>query len=201
VRWTCHSDAEFSERTKFVTEPPDSVAIPAGAEPFLALLRRYQADQTPHSGRHLLDHLAGTYRLLEAWGNPPATCRAGLFHSIYGTNLFSFRSAGLEERAVIAAAIGAEAERLAYLFCHTDRPLSLLQALIGGSLALPDLSGGAMPITAADLSALLEIEIANFLEQPEDPEVIAEIDRIIRAVDARAISPGAASALAAYLGL
>jgi hypothetical protein len=175
--------------------------MPAGARPFLALLRRYQADATPHSGRHLLDHLAGTYRLLEDWGNPPATCRAGLFHSIYGTNLFTFRSAGLAERAVIRAAIGAPAERLAYLFCQTDRPLSLLQALIRGDPALPDRAGGTMPITAAELSALLEIEIANFLEQPEDPEIIAQIARIIRTVDAGAISPGAASALAAYLGI
>lgn len=174
--------------------------IPQAALRFLPLLQRFHADATPHSGRHLIDHLAGTYRLLEAWGNPASICRAGLFHSIYGTNIFTVRSAGFDQRPLIGDAIGAEAERLAFLFCSVDRPLALLQALIRGDGALPDLAtGGTLQIAPEDLAALLEIEVANFLEQPEDPEIIAQIDRIIRAVDPSVISPGAAAALDAYL--
>jgi hypothetical protein len=174
--------------------------VPDGAQPFLPLLRRYHADETPHGGRHLVDHLIGTYRLLEAWGNPPSVCRAGLFHSIYGTSIFTFRSAGFDQRPVVRDAIGAKAERLAYLFCSVDRPLALLQALIAQGAELPDIvAGGVLPLEAGELSALLEIEVANFLEQPEDRDVIAQIGHIIRAVDPLVISPGAAAALAAYL--
>lgn len=166
----------------------------------LDLLRRYHATETPHSGRHLIDHLVGVHDLLEAWGNKPEICRAGLFHSIYGTNIFTHRSAGFDQRPVIRAAIGAPAERLAYLFCSVDRPLALLQALIRHSPILPDMvAGGDVPVEAWELAALLEIEVANFLEQPEDRDIIARIDQIIRAVDPDAISAGAASALAAYL--
>lgn len=169
-------------------------------EVLLDLLRRYHAAETPHSGRHLIDHLVGVHDLLAAWGNPPEICRAGLFHSVYGTNIFTFRSAGFDQRPVIRAALGETAERLAYLFCSIDRPLALLQALIQRSLTLSDIvAGGDVPIEAWELAALLEIEIANFLEQPEDRDIIAQIDQIIRAVDPDAISAGAASALAAYL--
>ncbi len=175
-------------------------SIPDGARAFLDLLGRYHADETPHGGRRLLDHLVGTYRLLDAWGNGPAICRAGLFHSIYGTNIFAFRSAGLDQRPVIRVAIGEAAERLAYLFCMTNRPLSLLQALLQRQAQLPDIvNGGSLAITPEELSALVEIEVANFLEQPDDREIIAQIDRIIRSVDPGSISPGAAAALAAYL--
>jgi hypothetical protein len=174
--------------------------VPDGARPFLGLLRRYHANETPHSGRHLVDHLVGTYRLLEAWGNPPEVCRAGLFHSIYGTNIFVFRAAGFDQRPVIRDAIGETAERLSYLFCSVDRPLALLQALIAHKAELTDIAGGGtLTLEAGELPALLEIEVANFLEQPEDRDIIAQIDKIIRAVDPSVISAAAAAALAAYL--
>lgn len=143
--------------------------IPDGAAPFIDVLRRYHADATPHSGRTLIDHLLGTYQLLEAWGNPPDICRAGLFHSIYGTNIFAVPSASFDDRPLIRKAIGAPAERLAYLFCVTDRPLAFLQAAAERSDTLTNIvHGGAIPIEPHEVKSLIEIEVANFIEQPEN---------------------------------
>jgi hypothetical protein len=166
----------------------------------LELLHRLQTDETPHTGRSLIDHLIGTYHLLKSWANSEPVCLAGLFHSIYGTNLFVFRSARLDQRRDVRAAIGETAEHLAYLFCTCERPLALLQAVLQPQLGLPNIIDGTpRAIEPEELSALLEIEVANFLEHPEDREVIAQINRIICSTRPNVISPGAAAALAAYL--
>jgi hypothetical protein len=137
---------------------------------------------------------------IKAWGNRESVCRAGLFHSIYGTNIFTVSSAGFDQRARIRTAIGEEAEQLAHLFCSTNRPIALLQALIANQCELEDVvNGGTHRLVRADLVALIEIEVANFLEHPEDREVIAQIAGIIRSTDPAAVSSGAAAALAAYL--
>jgi hypothetical protein len=171
--------------------------IPAGVAPFLALLRRYHADETAHSRRTLVDHLLGVYRLLEDWGNPAEICRAGLFHSIYGTNIFTHRSAQFSDRAVIRAAIGERAERLAFLFCIAERPVAFLKAALEGATILDDIvHGGSHPIDRADLAALIEIEVANFLEQPENPDDIALIKGAIDNIE-KILSAPARAALAA----
>ncbi len=63
--------------------------------------------------------------LLEAWGARPELASAGRFHSVYGTAFF--RAAPLEaqqskDRELVRSVIGEEAERLAFLFSHIDRP-------------------------------------------------------------------------------
>jgi hypothetical protein len=179
-----------------------STPIPAGAAPYLDLLRRYHADATPHSGRALIDHLAGVYRLLEAWNNAPEICRAGLFHSIYGTNIFTVRSASFDDRAHIRAVIGDVAERLAFLFCVSERPVAFLKAALERNYILADVvHGGEVPVTEAELNALIEIEVANFLEQPEEPEDIRLIHRTIASIEVAGpvLTKPARAALAAYL--
>ena len=54
-------------------------------QPHLDLLHGLNADENPHSGGELLDHLRGTHDFLDAWGNEQHVCLGGLFHSIYGT--------------------------------------------------------------------------------------------------------------------
>jgi hypothetical protein len=176
--------------------------IPDGAAPYLELLRRYHADATEHSGRRLIDHLLGVYRLLDSWGDAPEICRAGLFHSIYGTNIFTVKSAGFDDRPAIRDAIGAAAERLAFLFCVSDRPVAFLKAALERTYVLADIvHGGTIPVQPAELNALIEIEVANFLEQPEDPEDIRLIFGAVQSIEAIAqvLTKPARTALAAYV--
>src|SRR5437763_13333476 len=74
-----------------------------------------------HTGKSYLAHLIGVYRLMAAQGCPEELCRAGMFHSIYGTELFQGFKLALEQRPEVRALIGERAERLAYLNCAMDR--------------------------------------------------------------------------------
>ena len=57
-------------------------------------------DSVPHSGeKGFLAHLIGVHRDLESWGCDRDVCRAGLFHSIYGTQLFQKFCLPLDRRA------------------------------------------------------------------------------------------------------
>ncbi|MGB8840220.1 MAG: DUF6817 domain-containing protein [Aliidongia sp.] len=174
-------------------------ALPT-VRPYLDLLRSYHADETPHSGRHLIDHLIATHDLLAQWGNPPDVCRAGLFHSIYGTNIFTLQSASLGDRDRLRAAIGPVAERLAYLFCVIDRPIALLKAALMQDYVLEDRHQNTqITITPDELAQLIEIEVANFLEAPEDVETIRQINLILDRFAPPIIRAETRAALKAYL--
>jgi uncharacterized protein (TIGR02466 family) len=73
-----------------------------------------------HSGRLLSDHLINVYRLLKEEEQSDAVCDAGLFHSIYGTEVYKHSS--VEDRNLICTIIGEEAERLVHLFCTLPMP-------------------------------------------------------------------------------
>lgn len=143
----------------------------------LELLRALSTDESPHSGRTLLDHLQGTQRRLEQWGNPEDICVAGLFHSIYGTEFYKTRSADLSQRDEIRKEIGRRAEELAYLFSACDRRHAFSNVERAGDFTIRDLfqDGRETPISAATLRALLEIEAANWLDQaPPGSDMPAE---------------------------
>jgi hypothetical protein len=78
-------------------------------------------EQVGHTGKSYLAHLIGVYKLMEAQGCPEELCRAGMFHSIYGTERFQGFKLSLERREEVRALIGERAERLAYLNCAMDR--------------------------------------------------------------------------------
>src|SRR5436309_15925801 len=88
-------------------------------------------DKVNHTAKSYLAHLVGLYRLMEAHGATEELCRAGMFHSIYGTQKFQGFKLPLERRDEVRALIGERAERLAYLNCAMYRPSfdrALLQA-------------------------------------------------------------------------
>jgi len=73
----------------------------------------------PHARDTFANHLESTYAILQAWDQPPRVCRAGLVHTAYSGDLFSFfafDAALSSERARLAQLIGDEAEPLVYLF-------------------------------------------------------------------------------------
>src|SRR5262245_20992564 len=87
-------------------------------------------EKIDHTQKTYLAHLIAVYRLMEREGCTEELCRAGMFHSIYGTQLFQGFTLALERRAEVRELIGERAERLAYLNCAMDRP-SLDRAIEG----------------------------------------------------------------------
>jgi hypothetical protein len=78
-------------------------------------------EKIPHTGKTYLGHLINVYRLMKEQGCTEEVCRAGMFHSIYGTEQFQGFKLELDRRADVRALIGARAERLGYLNCAMDR--------------------------------------------------------------------------------
>ena len=64
-------------------------------------------EKIPHSDKSYLAHLVSVYRLMEAEGCDDELCRAGMFHSIYGTEKFQ----GFEEAAAGEPAGGSPDDR------------------------------------------------------------------------------------------
>src|SRR5690348_10211208 len=67
-------------------------------------------EQVPHTGKSYLAHLIALYRMLESQGYSQDVCRAGMFHSIYGTEKFQGFTLPLDRRDEIRALIGDRAE-------------------------------------------------------------------------------------------
>ena len=126
-------------------------------------------DRVRHSGRNLLEHLLGTYDLLERWNAKPEVRLAGLFHSVYGTNAFKHRCLDLTrapDRNLVKGLIGHYAETLVWIFCSVGRPRALWEAVAQKEPILHSLvTGEPILLTAPIVRDLLEIEAANLLEQ------------------------------------
>ena len=104
-----------------------------------------------HGQRTLYDHLVGTWKLLKEWGYSREICNAGLFHSIYGTQVYLPSTIPIEDRKVVQNLIGKTAENLVYLFHITP----------------PDRFDYFVTMSEPDRSDLITIEYANAMEQSE----------------------------------
>ncbi|GIT54789.1 MAG: hypothetical protein Ct9H300mP16_19490 [Pseudomonadota bacterium] len=69
-----------------------------------------QAANISHSGGSYLAHAVGVYRDLKSWGWDEETARAGLFHSIYGTEFFQGFTLPISRRNEISSMIGDHAK-------------------------------------------------------------------------------------------
>lgn len=142
-------------------------------------LKAHHAADTGHSGRTLLQHLEGTERILKDWKMPLHMQLAGLCHSVYGTNIFTVKTMTEEERVVLIAAIGRQAERLAYLFCMTNRPEAFFTALSTGTVR-HRLTQEILQVSKMELWELLIIEAANHIEQNMGHGLVGKILFILR---------------------
>ncbi|KAK9805046.1 hypothetical protein WJX73_006614 [Symbiochloris irregularis] len=129
-------------------------------------------DKAPHdTAVPFLDHLMGVSRVLQNWGEPQAVCDAGLFHSIFGTELFQDYSVDFKQRPQIQKLIGERAEFLAYVFCIMD--LASLDATMcdpdgqHSILARQDQGGHRVPLTDQQYRDLITVQLADWLEQVE----------------------------------
>ena len=130
-------------------------------------LRELGVDDVPHTNKTYLGHLIAVHNKLAAWGCPPDVCLAGLFHSIYGTELFQGFKLGEDRRSELVAIIGARAEKLAYVNCFMDRATLDAAALLAcGPYAVRHRESGEMvPLTDAEFDDLCRVHLADYLEQ------------------------------------
>jgi len=175
--------------------------IPPGA---LGLLDDLKMDQFPHLHGSARDHLVGVHGLLKSWVNPSHVCMGGLFHNIYGTEVFKPKAVSLDQRTHIAQIIGVEAEELAFLFCVTKRiGFFDKHADPGRPLLWDEVNKTTIVTTEKRLAALIEIEVANGIEQyaPDMPLPAAQLVSILQMAEwmrdqaGNRLSAGAAHAL------
>lgn len=130
-------------------------------------LRSLGTEDVPHSGDHgFLSHLVGVFRDLETWNSDRDVCRAGLFHSIYGTELFRKFALPLERRNEVQALIGERAERIAFVNCVMDR--STFDALLDsdGPYRIRNRETGELiELSRADYDDLVCVHLCDWLEQ------------------------------------
>ena len=127
-------------------------------------------DNTPiqdikHLGWPLKEHLVGTYDLLVSWKNSEDVCLAGLFHSIYGTKTFRNGALKTGSRRPLRDLIGEYAEYLVFVFGMSDRKHLLLDNPSAPHYWVDYRTGNATEIASDAFSHLVEIEVANFIEQ------------------------------------
>ncbi len=124
-------------------------------------------EQVAHTQKNYLAHLISVYKLMQAAGFDEELCRAGLFHSIYGTEKFQGFKLPLASRQELTDLIGSRAERLAYWNCLMDR------GSLDGLLAQKDEpfllrnreTGEAMTLTRRELDDLCSVHLFDWLEQ------------------------------------
>jgi hypothetical protein len=124
-------------------------------------------EEVPHTGKSYLAHLIAVYRLMESEGCNEELCRAGMFHSIYGTQQFQGFKLSVEQRAEIRALIGERAERLGYFNCSMDRP-SFDRAVQNGvePYCFTDrLTGEEITLSREEFDDLCRVHLYDWLEQ------------------------------------
>ena len=130
-------------------------------------------DEVAHTGHDFLTHLKSVKSTVEGVGGDREMARAGLFHSIYGTQGFQDFSLPLEERAQVRGLIGDRAEFTAYCNCVMDRATfdaAVAQAVEGDGDAfeIRDREGSPpIALTRAQFTDLAEVHVCDWLEQVE----------------------------------
>ena len=137
----------------------------AQASELIPFLMEIGAGRIRHTGRPLIDHLLGTAAILERWGAGPATCKAGLFHNVYGTEFFPDAALPFEARDRVEERIGAEAERISFVFCACERGSLFRAADRGEPYVVAGRRGEEIPVTRDELQGLLLVLWANAIEQ------------------------------------
>ncbi len=124
-------------------------------------------DKVDHTSKSFLAHLIGVYRYMEARGCDQELCRAGMFHSIYGTELFQGFKLPVEKRPEVRKLIGARAERLAYINCAMDRSSFDRAACEDGKsyCFIDRLTQEEIRLSREDFDDLCKIHLYDWLEQ------------------------------------
>ncbi len=127
---------------------------------------RIGADQVGHTDKTYLAHAIAVHNDLKKWGCDEDLCRAGMFHSIYGTARFQGFKLPLEQRDELREMIGGRAEYLAYLNCAMDREAFDATIIEGTSSTFRDrLTGEDIELDASTFTELVTLHLCDWLEQ------------------------------------
>ena len=124
-------------------------------------------EKVAHTEKTYLGHLIYVYRLMESEGCTEELCRAGMFHSIYGTEKFQGFKLPLERREEVRQLIGERAEKLAYLNCAMDRP-SFDEAALGNGTTyhfVDRITREPVELARVDFDDLCRVHLYDWLEQ------------------------------------
>ena len=136
-------------------------------KPMTAFLLEAGIGDLAHTGKTYLGHLLALYRMLDDRGFTADVCRAGMFHSIYGTEAFQRFQLPLDRRPDVRGLIGARAERLAYWNCAMDR--AAFDAALGAAgppYPMRDrLTGEVVPLDKDEFLDLCLVHLYDWLEQ------------------------------------
>jgi hypothetical protein len=131
----------------------------------VGLLADRGAASIAHPHGTLLEHLLGTEQLLRTWGSSEVLCLAGLAHAVYGTDGFAPHLLELEERHLLTAAAGSEAEALVYLYASCDRGAVYPQFERPGPIEFRDrFTGKASRPSEDELRDFADLTLANEFE-------------------------------------
>ena len=142
-----------------------------------------------HGNSTYLDHCMNVYSILKDIGAPNDVCMAGLYHSIYGSELFD--PLITVDRATVKSLIGNYAEELVYMFCSlTDRDENILARTIKCSkdvyddlfyIGYANIKEQALRSNDSTLHNLLDRyeQVSNNLEQPVDNKQLIIFDDLI----------------------
>ena len=137
---------------------------------FKELTRYFQdigADEIKHSSKGYLAHAIGLYNDLKDRGWNEELARIGLFHSIYGTQLFQGFTLPVEKRDEIRELIGEQAELVSYLNCAIDRPHFDEEILKpeGPYQVLDRFTSELMDVSDENFNLLCTLHLCDWLEQ------------------------------------
>jgi hypothetical protein len=130
----------------------------------LGLLMAAGAETIEHPGGTLLAHLQRVSVLLASWGARPALMSAGLCHAFYGTDGFAVTLLNLDQRAVLAHAIGEEGEELVYLYASCDRKATYHSLAEPGAAFINRFTGEHTRPTVEQRRDFAELTAANELD-------------------------------------
>ena len=134
----------------------------------VAFLNQLGTEAINHSGdKNYLGHLVAVHRDLLRWGCDLDIARAGLFHSIYGTEIFQGFKLPVSQRSELQELIGPRAEHIAFLNCYADRKL-MDQLIIDQTTSYSIVNretGETYALDRRDWDALITLHLCDWMEQ------------------------------------
>ena len=127
------------------------------------------AADVDHSTKGYLAHAMGVYRDLKKWGCDEELARVGIFHSIYGTQLFQGFTLPLERRGDVRKLIGERAEWIVWMNCAIDRVHydQEIKKSVGPYQIRDRFSGEILDVSDEDFHDLCVVHLCDWVEQVE----------------------------------